>query len=329
MEVIVTSHLSTRGPEEADTQTDGFAVRFGLMHLATFPESLSGFGRFQKTIELAADSGAWDVLELSTDMPRMWDSAVRDLSSGQRLTVFFSAGSEMLRWRDGLNAASAQLRRRAVDRTCALVDRAVEAGAENLQLMSGSVALGGNRFGYLLESLQRVGEHAASFLEQTPTISFETCPSVMLHRQYLGPTPLALWLMETIRRQYPFFRLTLDLAHLVELGEDPGESLAAARGEVHHLHLSCCVLRPGDPRWGDQHPPFGTPGAHPTIQEASRALEIWQSGFEASETHVPAPVITMEVRTSLGEDSVVMHGRCVRAMSRICVGAGLRRMSAA
>jgi sugar phosphate isomerase/epimerase len=305
------------------------AVRFGLVHYATFPESLVDRDTFGRTLRIAAAANAWDVIELSTEIPQTWISAARETDLPVPMTLFFSAGPEMLRWRDALNSASTQSRRRAVSRVRELVERAAESGAENLMLVSGPVAGGATAWGPLLESLQQVCEYAGTFGGRAPGISVETFETLAIQRQYVGPTPLALWLMETIRRDYAGFRITLDLAHILQLGEDLAESLAAARGQVRHLQLSCCVLRPGDPRWGDQHLSFGSRGSHPTFAEVSRALAAWSSAFAADDAQTAAPVISMEVRPQKGADSAAVHLQCVRDVSRICAGAGLIRAQTA
>jgi hypothetical protein len=196
-------------------------------------------------------------------------------------------------------------------------------------LVSGPVAGGATSWGPLLESLQQVCEYAATFGNRAPGISVETFETLAIQRQYVGPTPLALWLMETIRRDYTGFRITLDLAHILQLGEDLAVSLAAPRGAVRHLQLSCCVLRPGDPRWGDQHLSFGARDSHPTHAEVSRALAAWSSAFADDGAQIAPPVVSMEVRPQKGEDSAVVHLQCVRDISRICAGAGLIRAQSA
>jgi sugar phosphate isomerase/epimerase len=301
------------------------SVRFGLVHYATFPESLSDIERFTRTLRLASIGNPWDVIELSTEVPRQWLSKGLKGVLPSSTTIYLSAGPEMLGWPDALNAASRQSRRRAVSRVRELIDTSVEFGAENLMLVSGPVAGGATSWGPLLDSLQQVCAYAASFSGSAPGISMETFETLAIQRQYVGPTPLALWLMETIRRDHPGFRLTLDLAHILQLGEDLDTTLAAARGQVHHLQLSCCVLRPGDPRWGDQHLPFGSPDAHPTFPEVSRALAAWAGGFDQQDAPAKPPVVSIEVRPPRGTDSASVHSQCVRAMSRICRGARLQR----
>lgn len=315
---------------QATGQLDGStdhrrSVRFGLVHYATFPESLADIETFGRTLRLATTGRPWDVIELSTEVPRHWLSASVGSGLPSSTTLFLSAGPEMLRWPEALNSASRLSRQRAVSRVRELIDTAVEFGAENLMLVSGPVAGGATSWGPLLDSLQQVCAYAASFSERAPGISMETFETLAIQRQYVGPTPLALWLMESIRRDHPGFRITLDLAHILQLGEDLATSLAAARGQVHHLQLSCCVLQPGDPRWGDQHLPFGSPGAHPTFNEVSRALAAWAGGFDPGDTPSNPPVVSIEVRPPQGGDSAAIHSQCVRAVSRICIGAGLRR----
>jgi sugar phosphate isomerase/epimerase len=304
------------------------AVRFGLVHYATFPESLTDLGAFRRTLETAVEGHPWDVIELSTQLPRAWTSGARDLGLPSSASLFLSAGPEMLAWRDALNAESGKSRARAIDRARELVDRAVEAGAENLMLTSGPIERGAQSWGPLLESLRQVCEHAASASNGTLSISIETFETLAIQRQYVGPTPLALWLMQELRREHLAFRITLDLSHVLQLGEELAESLTAGRGQVRHLHLSCCVLRPGDPLWGDRHLSFGSPGAHPTFAETSHALSRWASSFEADDGQALPPVVSMEVRPLPGEDSAAVHQRCVRAISRICRRAGLRRAAA-
>jgi hypothetical protein len=115
-------------------------VRFGLVHYATFPESLTGLGAFQQALETSTRGDAWDVIELSTQLPRAWTTRARNLGLPAAASLFLSAGPEMLAWRDALNAESRRPRARAVDRARGLVDLAVEAGAENLMLTSGPIA---------------------------------------------------------------------------------------------------------------------------------------------------------------------------------------------
>jgi sugar phosphate isomerase/epimerase len=303
------------------------SVRFGLVHYATFPESLVDIEAFNQTLRLASVGNPWDVIELSTEVPRRWLSTSLKEALPLSTALYLSAGPEMLRWPEALNSSAAQSRKKAVARVRELIDTCVDFGAENLMLVSGPVAGGATHWGPLLDSLQQVCTYADSFSARAPGITMETFETLAIQRQYVGPTPLALWLMETIRRDHPGFRLTLDLAHILQLGEDLDTSLAAARGQVHHLQLSCCVLRSGDPRWGDQHLPFGSPDAHPTFPEVSRALVAWAAAFDREPTPANPPVISIEVRPQPGDTSSEVHSRCVRAVTRICTGAGLHRVS--
>jgi sugar phosphate isomerase/epimerase len=194
--------------------------------------------------------------------------------------------------------------------------------------MSGAAAFSGNRFEYLLESLNRVGEYVAKAGDPYLTVSFETCSTTELHRQYLGSTPLALWFVDKLaKEQYPCFRITFDLAHLVEIGEDPAASLEIAGDRALHLHLSSCVLAPGDPRSGDLHLPLDTPGAHPTMAETSRALQRWKARIVTAGPQ-EVPVISTEVRSQPGQDSAETHRHCRRMMARFSKQVGMHRVGA-
>jgi hypothetical protein len=71
----------TFGTHQGDGRTEtGLAVRFGLMHYATFPESLAGLDAFKPTLELALSGQPWDVPESSTETAMGWTSAVRELA---------------------------------------------------------------------------------------------------------------------------------------------------------------------------------------------------------------------------------------------------------
>jgi sugar phosphate isomerase/epimerase len=93
-------------------------------------------------------------------------------------------------------------------------------------------------------------------------ISLEPGDSCIQSFQLLGPTDRVIKTTKEILFHNPGYKLTMDVAHLREEGEDVLESLTKTLPYCTHIHLCNCLMNdPSHPLYGDKHVDFDYPGA--------------------------------------------------------------------
>jgi hypothetical protein len=148
----------------------------------------------------------------------------------------------------------------------------------------------------LEESLHELCEYAS--LDKRPLmLSLETFARTSPPFQLVGPTAEAATLADRVSATHDNFRLTVDLSHLAQLGEDPVASVKSLGARVRHIHLSTCILSPGQPVLGDFHPSFRIAGVAVTLLNASQALAAAAVSSPDAEL-----TVSVEVRPQAGED---------------------------
>jgi sugar phosphate isomerase/epimerase len=131
----------------------------------------------------------------------------------------------------------------------------------------------------------------------------------------VGPTAEAALIADEVRADYPEFGLALDLAHLVLLGEDPAQSVAAAGRRAIHVHLGNCCLARGLPAWGDKHPPFGCPGGRVGVAEVASFIGALEAaGYFAPGPDGRPPYLGFEVKPLPGDDPRGVLAGCQRVL---------------
>lgn len=85
----------------------------------------------------------------------------------------------------------------------------------------------------------------------------------------IGHTDLAIKLIQELREIYENVSLTMDTSHLIQLDEDPIESIEKALPYCNHIHLANCIIRDKlHELYGDKHPEFGIEGGEISINKA-------------------------------------------------------------
>ena len=131
----------------------------------------------------------------------------------------------------------------------------------------------------------------------------------------VGPTAEAALIADEVRVDYPEFGVALDLAHLVLLGEDPAQAVAAAGRRAIHVHLGNCCLVQGSPAWGDKHPPFGCPGGSVGVTEVASFIGALEAaGYFAPGPDGHPPYLGFEVRPLPGDDPRIVLAGCQRVL---------------
>ena len=95
----------------------------------------------------------------------------------------------------------------------------------------------------------------SSSLPNNFTLLIEPGDRKVQYNQLLGPTDELVAFMNELGCEN--VRLTMDISHIAQLGEDIHQSLSMTKKYCSHVHLANCILKKGDPMYGDRHPLFG------------------------------------------------------------------------
>lgn len=267
--------------------------------------------------------------------------AVRTL--GRRLSLAgvrptFDIGGTVSDGELRLQSTDPAIRAGALETAKGLVDQALLLGAGVADLNPGPDPGAGDRsreLAHLADSLMRLCEYAAGRageLRSRPgsapsaggvepegllTISLEHFDREVDKKRILGPTEEATEFVAQIRRRIPNIGLTMDLSHLVLLGEDPGASIATAGEYVTNAHISNCILaNREDLRWGDRHPPFFLPGS----SVDSTIVASFVSGLRKIGYFKALPgasgMLTFQVKPNADEDPLLVAAGCRRLLEQ-------------
>lgn len=271
-------------------------ARFSLV----VPQAFPGIGddEVPGVIERATAEHGFAAVEVTPAEDSAVRRAVRSALDRTGVGALFLAGLPLLRAGVALCSAG-EGRRRAVSVVRDTIEQARDAGAAAVLVTSGRAdgPDGGAALSRLVDSLSELAGFAAAAAPGV-RLRLEPTDTDLQHRQLVGATALAVSVAEQLGARGLALDLNLDLSHLLELGEEPEQSLALARPHCRHVHLANCVLRPGHPLRGDRHPPFGHPGSlvgGPELAGALRSLD--RLGYLA-----PDAVIGVEVTPLPGED---------------------------
>ena len=271
--------------------------RLGVVHYASFPKCRDDEAIFWTTLERLLADPALGAVELHTFLEAGWLKRISRAFEAHNRQLLLSAGPRLLD-EEGICSVDRTSRRSAVDLCMSLIDMAMEVSASSLMLISGKDPGSTKRssaWAALEESLVELCEYAR---QAGPLrLSLETFARSSPPFQLVGPTVEAIPFADRISKSHKNFGLTIDLSHLAQLGEDPVASVQSLGARVRHLHLSTCLVTPGQAPAGDFHLSFGAPGVSVTLQDASRALAVAAS---SSDDEV---VVSVEVRPQAGEDA--------------------------
>ncbi len=272
-------------------------IHLGAVLTGLFPASVSDASETVRAIECAARLG-FDVAELYYDGPG--NAEVRRACRDTGIATIYHPAFALKQQKLDLGDADAGLRRAAVDRARAWIDRARELGSQAVMVLSGpereQPPERGRALERLRDSLAALCEHAAAGQAAgAMTVHLESFNNAGEPRLLMGPTARCLEMARSLRPAHPNFGLTFDLSHALQMGEDPLASLLSIRSCCRHVHLANCVIRDrADPLFGDKHPQFGHPGGEVDAAGlASFARGLAEAGFfEGGPVVVGAEVIT-------------------------------------
>lgn len=156
----------------------------------------------------------------------------------------------------------------------------------------------------LVDFYLRLCEYAVERQPNRPmTFTLEPTDRDIQTKGLIGPTEEAIEVIASVRRQWPNIGLTLDLAHIPQVGESFEQAVETGKAYLDHVHLANTVIRQRDhPRFGDQHPQFGVPGGEFDVPEVARFIQaLLRAGFFKPQAYGPRPIMSAEVRPAPGE----------------------------
>lgn len=236
------------------------SYRLSAVLTGFYPLSVTEESSLRSGLEAAADLG-FDVVEFFHE-GRAKPSVSSDVSALGLNSVYLAA-YPMKKYGLDLGSPDKKARKAAVDTVKRLVDDARAYGSERVVLVSGpEIFSDGKRqdaLAILEESVEALCFHAADASDPI-CIQIESFNNTGEPSLLLGPTLRSVEFSRIVRNRYSNFGLVLDLSHLVQLHENPLDSLETAGETCNHIHLANCVMNDRNhPLFGDKHPPFDFP----------------------------------------------------------------------
>ncbi|HEY0123909.1 MAG TPA: aminotransferase class III-fold pyridoxal phosphate-dependent enzyme [Rhizobium sp.] len=159
-----------------------------------------------------------------------------------------------------LTSVDETLRQRSVQVIIQHMPQAIEFGAKTIAFVGGTdpgPALRDKGYDSCYKSMSEISAAAADL---GATVMLEPLDRFAHKKRLVGPTSEAVAVFARVRAEHPNFGFAFDTAHSALNDEDIGASLALAKDQIAHLHLSNAVLNPSDPLYGDHHMSPGAPG---------------------------------------------------------------------
>jgi sugar phosphate isomerase/epimerase len=289
----------------------------GIVHAAAYssgdPDPVESTRQALLSMDVDVIEGAWSAEGPDRDR-------LRDLLSWSGCDVVYVAGGIMRRQGINPSVADPDARQIAIDKLKAIVETASWYGARMLLLCSGpdteperrSEAI--QNLSYVLRELC---QHAEKIRPNDPVwVTFEAFDRELDQKRLLGPTVEASAMITDIRRDHRNIGMTLDLSHIVQLGEDIEAAVAAAGELVIHAHVANCGLDRAFPKaFGDSHCRFGMPGGAVELEDVIRFIDaLVANGFGSRAVPTRMPVISVEMKTPDGEAPALVLANGLRML---------------
>jgi sugar phosphate isomerase/epimerase len=291
--------------------------RVGVVLPAAYPELAGGGGPLLEYLGKILEDEFFGAVEIGRITDASTRREARAALDGAGVDVVFAAQPAILGEKLNLNAADLMERQRAVDGCKEQIDQAYELGARIMMVMSGPDPGEEQRTEArerLTDSLRQLCQYAGERAEEyLLAISLENFDRTIDKRCLIGPTKEATQVIEAVRADYSQCGLTLDLSHQPQIAESISDMIVDGADNLIHAHFGNCVTQDSEhPSYGDQHPPFGTPGSEVGIEELRLFLEtLIYCGYFARSVPTSMPVLSMEIRPRPGEASglVIANGK--------------------
>jgi sugar phosphate isomerase/epimerase len=289
-------------------------LTLSIVHFMIFPETMKGEGPVLETVRKIADDPFFGGIEISWIKDAEVRKQVKSLLEVAGLGVAFGAQPTLLMQKLDLNSADSEMRARAVAQLKEDIDLAAEMEINRLAALSGSDPGDAERpaaIDRLAASLAEVCEYGKS---HGVGITLETFDRTVDKKALIGPAAESAAFSARMRRAYPDFGLMYDLSHQPLLEEPILPALQTVKDQLVHAHVGNCVMVPGRPGYGDQHPRFGFPGGENGVAELTAFLcGLFEVGYLKRTPDASKPWVGIEVKPMPGETSDMVLANTKRA----------------
>jgi sugar phosphate isomerase/epimerase len=287
----------------------GTGVVHGAAYAGKSHDAIATTSRFLLDPSIQAVEGAWQAEGEEGEI-------LKNILAWSGADIVYVVGGFMRRLGIDPSADRAEDRAAAIEKLKTLVGTASDHGARMMLMCSGPDVAPGKRkqaIGYLQEAVGELCAHARTVRPENPMwITFEHLDRELDQKRLLGPTSETVEMVRALRRDHYNIGVTLDLSHLVQLGEDIAEAVRISADVTIHAHAATCGLNRAVPdTFGDSHCRFDAPGSAVSIDDVTLFLKtLVETGYGAARIATRVPIISVEMKTPMGEtpEIALAHG---------------------
>ena len=233
---------------------------------AMFKESVKDIEVLLESINRIKEMNFYDTIEFYYEGSKNESEQIKNLLKSINLRNIFLAGYPMKAFGVNPGDLDSVKRKAAVEKLKHWVDCSYNYNSDKMVVLSGKVYDNENdnnrAIEYTIESLRTVCQYARKTAKDyVLPITFEFFNNAGDPYLLVGDIRTTIYVAENIRKDYDNFEITFDLSHILQLKEDPIESLIEMKQYINHIHLANCVINnEKSSLYGDKHPPFNIEG---------------------------------------------------------------------
>lgn len=290
-------------------------MKMGIVHFMAFPELAGGKGPWMDTVRQIALDPFFNAIEIThIEDPEARD-AVKNLVQLSGLSVGYGAHPAILGQGLDINALDEAARSHACKVLMMHLDEAIYMGAESFVFLSGKDPGEERREGALKALTTSLNELCAySKRKKGPKIVLEGFDCTVDKCCLFGPVEIGRRIAQEVSRNNDNFGLLVDLSHIPLLGESAAQALGPVKEHLMGAHIGNAIMDPDLAGYGDNHPPFGTPGSANGLKEIVDFLKtLVDVNFLNEQIR---PIVSFEIKPIDGQDSSAAIAGAKRLMQR-------------
>jgi sugar phosphate isomerase/epimerase len=286
----------------------------GVVISNAWPQSRATAGETARAIETVLRDFPFFEAYQTVDIPTAAERrAVRELLGARGRPHTYTLTRVLGEQKLNLSSLDPVNRQRAIATIIAQFDCAQEAGANAIGLISGPRPADPAQRTEALRALEDSLAQLAAALapHRGLQLIIEPLDYEAHKRNTLGSTPEAVALCRRLAERNLPVALCLDTSHLLLNGEDTIAAVAEARDFIAEFHFCNPVLDRASPLFGDQHLPFGAPGALDIAEIAALLSDLHRIGYLSPATR---PRVYCEVLPAAAMSGVDVVAHCQDAL---------------
>jgi len=290
-------------------------MKMGIVHFMAFPELAGGKGPWVETVRQIALDPFFSAIEITHIEDPETRYAVLSLIRLSGLSVGYGTHPAILGQGLDINSLDEAVRSHACKTLMPHIDEAIYMGAESFVLLSGKDPGSERREDAIKALIKSLNELCAYSGEKNgPNIVLEGFDSSVDKCCLFGPAAMGRRVAGEVRNRHDNFGLLVDLSHLPLIGESPSQAIGPVKESLMGAHIGNAITDSGLAGYGDNHPPFGTPGSSNALSEIVDYLKVLlEVGFLNEQTR---PFVSFEIKPFEGQDPFAVIAGAQRLMRR-------------